>query len=42
MRTVEILKKCAVYGAAVAVVGAAFCHHRIQGKLKNPKNEIKS
>lgn len=29
--TAEILKKCAVYGAVVAVVGAAFCHHRIQG-----------
>ncbi|XP_031567814.1 cytochrome c oxidase assembly factor 1 homolog [Actinia tenebrosa] len=31
--TVEILKKCAVYGAVVAVVGAAFCHHRIQANL---------
>ena len=29
----ETLKKIAVYGAAFSVIGAAFCHHRIQGKI---------
>lgn len=41
MVTGDQLKKIAIYGAAISCLGAAFCHHRIQGMYFN-KFEKKS
>ena len=34
MVSADVLKKAAICGATVSVIGAAFFHHRIQGEQK--------